>query len=241
MKAIILGAGFGNRLGRNLPKPLIELTPAHTILDRQLNSLAAILPLHDITVVGGYRRELIMRAYPFLSFVYNDLYAETNTAASLAAGLQNINDDVLWMNGDVVFCGTILADFVPDGTQNLVWVSNHPLGDEEIKYTLDSADQIRELSKTVDNGLGEAIGINFVRKQDLSLFKSCLAECAQGDYFERAIELAIARGLKFAPVDVEDRFCVEVDFAEDLERAQGFVTAEAGDVAHRLARPLRTS
>jgi len=241
MKAIILGAGFGNRLGLSLPKPLIELTPAHTILDRQLNSLAAILPLHDITVVGGYRRELIMRAYPFLSFVYNDRYADTNTAASLAAGLQNINDDVLWMNGDVVFCDTILADFAPDGTQNLVWVSNHPLGDEEIRYTLDSAGQIKELSKTVNNGLGEAIGINFVRKPDLSLFKSCLAQCAQADYFERAIELAIARGVKFAPVDVEDRFCVEVDFAEDLERAQEFVRAEARDVAHRLARPLRTS
>ncbi|MFM8842493.1 MAG: phosphocholine cytidylyltransferase family protein, partial [Actinomycetota bacterium] len=41
-----------------------------------------------------------------------------------------------------------------------------------------------------------------------------------GDYFERGLELAIERdGLKVLPVDISDLFAVEVDFQEDLDRA----------------------
>jgi choline kinase len=40
------------------------------------------------------------------------------------------------------------------------------------------------------------------------------------DYFERGIELGIERdSLKFKAVDISDLYAVEVDFAEDLERA----------------------
>ena len=44
------------------------------------------------------------------------------------------------------------------------------------------------------------------------------------DYFERGIELAIAEDkLHVEPVDISDLYAVEVDFAEDLERANLFV------------------
>jgi choline kinase len=40
------------------------------------------------------------------------------------------------------------------------------------------------------------------------------------DYFERGIELAIGNdGLKFQAVDISDLYAVEVDFPEDLDRA----------------------
>ena len=44
------------------------------------------------------------------------------------------------------------------------------------------------------------------------------------DYFERGIELAIEQdGILIEPVDISDLYAVEVDFAEDLERANLFV------------------
>ena len=47
-----------------------------------------------------------------------------------------------------------------------------------------------------------------------------LEECDEQDYFERGIELAIEKdGLQVAPVDISDLFAVEVDFEEDLARA----------------------
>jgi choline kinase len=47
-----------------------------------------------------------------------------------------------------------------------------------------------------------------------------LAECADGDYFERGIELMVERdGVAVLPYDIRDLFAVEVDFEEDLSRA----------------------
>ena len=48
--------------------------------------------------------------------------------------------------------------------------------------------------------------------------------CADNDYFERGLELAIENaGIEIEPVDISDLFAVEVDFQADLDRAnQGF-------------------
>ena len=47
-----------------------------------------------------------------------------------------------------------------------------------------------------------------------------LEECADNDYFERGLELAIEKsGIEIEPVDISDLFAVEVDFQADLDRA----------------------
>ncbi|MDA2984631.1 MAG: phosphocholine cytidylyltransferase family protein, partial [Actinomycetota bacterium] len=76
------------------------------------------------------------------------------------------------------------------------------------------------LSKTVEEALGEAVGINFISSRDKSSLLKNLELCQESDYFERGIELAIeSDGLKVTPVDISDLFAVEVDFQEDLDRA----------------------
>jgi choline kinase len=95
-------------------------------------------------------------------------------------------------------------------------------GAEEIKYSVDRSGAIRNISKTVRNGLGEAVGINFIKQQDLSTFIACLTECTPADYFERAIELAIKRGVSFLPVDIGNDFCTEIDFEEDLQKVKEY-------------------
>jgi choline kinase len=80
------------------------------------------------------------------------------------------------------------------------------------------------LSKTVVGGLGEAVGINFVSAGDKAALVRHLNKVGDQDYFERGIELAIATDkLRFEPVDISDLYAVEIDFAEDLERANLFV------------------
>ena len=47
-----------------------------------------------------------------------------------------------------------------------------------------------------------------------------LAECADGDYFERGLELMIEKdGVRVLPFDIKELFAVEVDFEDDLDRA----------------------
>jgi choline kinase len=224
MKAVILGAGRGDRLGRNIPKPMVILRENVTILDLQLKNLAEILHINDVVVVVGFLRQVIERRHPDLEYVYNDNYAATNTAASLQIGLQGIrNEDVLWLNGDLVFDPRILIPLAHNVLHNLIWVTTGKVGEEEVKYSLDRECHIKEISKSVKPSLGEAVGINFIKKNDLSVFRSCLEECTDLDYFERAIELAINKGVSFLPANVQESFCIEIDFEEDLQKARDFV------------------
>lgn len=94
------------------------------------------------------------------------------------------------------------------------------VADEEVKYTVDAHGCIQQLSKTVIDGLGEAVGINYVSTSDKPTLMEHLARCDDTDYFERAIETAIAeRGLRVRPLDISAYSAVEVDFEEDLARA----------------------
>jgi choline kinase len=107
-----------------------------------------------------------------------------------------------------------------DADQSFVVVNTAKVSDEEVKYTLSADGYIAQLSKQVVGGLGEAVGINFVSSGDKQALIKRLAEVDDQDYFERGIEVGIeSDGLRFQAVDISDLYAVEVDFAEDLERA----------------------
>ena len=225
---VILAAGLGSRLGRSLPKALTELSDGRTIMQQQFDNIrSAFGPDARITVVVGYKFEHIVEAFPTASFVYNEQYDQTNTSKSLLRALRaSTSGGVLWMNGDVVFDPEALrraARLVRD-EQSFVTVNTSKVSDEEVKYTTSAEGYISQLSKQVVGGLGEAVGINFVSKADKPALVRQLAKVDAQDYFERGIELAIEQdGLLCEPVDISDLYAVEVDFAEDLERANLFV------------------
>ena len=94
------------------------------------------------------------------------------------------------------------------------------MGEEEVKYTVDAAGRVALLSKQVEDALGEAVGINFIAARDRADLIRGLESCTDGDYFERGLEIAIERdGTSVVPLDITDLFAVEVDFEEDLTRA----------------------
>ncbi len=218
MKIVILMAGVGARLGHPFPKALTPLRDGLTILDHQLRNLAGANS--DLIGVVGFKRELIMERHPELRYVENPRYDQTNTARSLACALEHVTDeDVLWLNGDVVFDGRIITE-MRRRPQSGMAVVNGPVDDEAIKYQLDGRGRIRAVSKSVAGSPGEAIGINLVRANDLELLKDGLRRCSDQDYFERGIELAIGNGMDVRAVDVSRYPCVEVDFLQDLEAAR---------------------
>lgn len=135
MKAVILAAGMGTRFGTLIPKPLTSLKNEKTILDSQISKLLKIDGLDNVYIVVGYKKELIMEAHPEGIFVYNEAYAQTNTAKSLLTALEKLDDDVIWLNGDVYFDAEIL-NFLRDSETSACLVDTKKCGDEEIKYTL---------------------------------------------------------------------------------------------------------
>lgn len=228
LQVVILAAGMGTRLGRPLPKPLTPLADGRTIMAQQFDNVyQAFGDEARITVVVGYKLEHIIEAFPDAGFVYNDEYDITNTSKSLMRALRASNQGgVLWLNGDVVFDPAALerAAHLIKREQSFISVNTARVADEEVKYTVDHHGYIKELSKTVEGGLGEAVGINYVAAQDKAALLKRLEQVDAQDYFERGIELAIEQdGLLFEPLDISDLYAVEVDFAEDLDRANAFV------------------
>jgi len=223
-QVVILAAGMGSRLGRELPKPLTELGDGRTIMQQQHDNIAAAFGTDvTITTVVGYKLEHIIDAFPDVDYVYNEQYDQTNTSKSLLRALKATGKhSVLWMNGDVVFDPQVLVRVASlvHADRSFVSVNTSTVSDEEVKYTVDAEGFIHQLSKTVAEGLGEAVGINFVSSRDKAVLTRHLARCADQDYFERGIELAIEHdGITVEPVDISDLYAVEIDFAEDLERA----------------------
>ena len=223
-QVVILAAGMGTRLARPLPKPLTELRDGRSIMQQQIDNLkTAFGESYRVMIVVGFKLEAIIERFPAATFVYNEFFDQTNTSKSLLKALRASGDGgVLWLNGDVVFDPQVLVRVTPkiEADQSFVVVNQSKVSDEEVKYTLDANGYINELSKQVVGGLGEAVGINFVAAQDKKALIARLQEVGDQDYFERGIELGIENdGLKFEAVDISDLYAVEVDFAEDLDRA----------------------
>ena len=225
---VILAAGMGTRLARPLPKPLTELRDGRSIMRQQFDNIeSAFGESSRVMVVVGFKLEAIIERFPEATFVYNEFYDQTNTSKSLLKALRASGDGgVLWMNGDVVFDPQVLERVKPlvqAGTSFIV-VNTAKVSDEEVKYTLDADGFIDQLSKQVVGGLGEAVGINFVSGDDKAALITRLAGVEEQDYFERGIEVAIAEdGIKFSAVDISDLYAVEIDFDEDLDRANQHV------------------
>lgn len=224
LQVTILAAGMGTRLGMPMPKPLTPLADGRSIMAHQMDNLHGVFGC-DVrtTVVVGFRPDMIMAAFPDVLFAYNERYESTNTCKSLLKALRaSHRGGVLWLNGDVVFdprlldalTGSIAAD------RTFVCVNTARVGAEEVKYTLGRDGYVDQLSKQVMGGLGEAVGINYISAADKAVLIRQLEQCRDQDYFERGLEAAIAAdGMRVEAVDISAYFAIEVDFTDDLARA----------------------
>jgi choline kinase len=110
--------------------------------------------------------------------------------------------------------------------ESFITVDVSSVSDEEVKYITDADGNILELSKTVPANVaqGEAVGINYVSSKDKKKFLKRLIEVDDQDYFEGAIELTIKQDdVKWTPVDISEFYAVEVDFPDDLVRANASI------------------
>ena len=224
MKLVILAAGMGSRLGKNLPKAIIKLSEENDILACQLNSFNGIIDTENVIVVVGYKKELIIEQHPSLNYVFNANYATTNTSKSLLCALNEISDeDVVFINGDVVFSSET-ARKISHCSETTFMVNTDKTAEEEVKYRLNESGKIIELSKQVINANGEAVGINYISRTDLLIVKKELYNVDDMDYFEKAFENLIKKDvIKILPTYVGDEFVCEVDFEEDLIRASQYL------------------
>lgn len=222
MNTVILAAGKGSRLDMATPKAMVEIEPGSTILDIQLQNLTRHIPLQNISVVVGFMKEKVQASHPELHYICNEYYDTTNTGKSLLRALEELgtDEDILWLNGDVVFDAELIPRLL-EQQKNSVLVDNKKCGEEEVKYNTCPDGCIAELSKAVLRPEGEALGINIIKTPHVALFKKHLTAIGEQDYFEKALENMITHdAIKIIPVNAGDLFCHEIDFPEDLQHVR---------------------
>lgn len=100
---VINAAGCGSRLGRNLPKSLVQIC-GHPILEWQLTVLCRNVDV-VILVVGflGETVAALARAIrPDVKILSNDRWSTTKTAASLSLGASHSKGRCLSLDGDLL-------------------------------------------------------------------------------------------------------------------------------------------
>lgn len=99
---IISCAGMGKRLGRGIPKAVVEVC-GESMLLRTLKLLDDVL---DVRVVVGYQAEKVIKeALSYrrdITFVFNHGYLTTGTGASVLLAARYAKDFIVTIDGDII-------------------------------------------------------------------------------------------------------------------------------------------
>src|SRR5687768_9233257 len=115
MKAIIIAAGRGSRLGPNtdeMPKALVPVL-GRPMLDWVLEAFAeAGFERRDVIFIAGYAEEVVRRRYPDLTFVTNANWASNNILASLLCAREHLSGGFVSSYADIVYEGAVVKKLV---------------------------------------------------------------------------------------------------------------------------------
>jgi len=165
MKAIILAAGMGTRLGsltKNLPKMLLKLNGI-TILDFQLMALKSS-GIRDIIIVSGFKHERVINhvkkcnfcssSEVNIKFVRNEKFYETNNAYSLCLALNSldkIDNEVIILDGDIIFDVGLLDELLNSSYQNVAVCDNSRKATSEDAKVLIKNNYILAIGKEIQS------------------------------------------------------------------------------------------
>tara|TARA_B110000438_G_scaffold249319_1_gene252527 strand:+ start:1625 stop:2356 length:732 start_codon:yes stop_codon:yes gene_type:complete len=236
MQGLILAAGASRRLyplTENKPKCLLDVGGI-PILSHQLNALKKY-NIKEVIIVLGYYQDMIVdyiknnHSEMKLTYVTNEYYLETNTSYSLYLCKDLISlSNTLLMNGDVLYPPALLKLLIDSHYENVLAVDIKQCGDEEVKVTVSKNKRITSIGKEVliKKSLGEFIGVAKLSTHFNNSFTSSLSRLidAEGrtNYFEAAIEPLLDRHELYYE-DVSLLPCIEIDFMEDLKKANELV------------------
>lgn len=163
MRAIILAAGSGRRMGKygeNLPKGMLTFN-GKPLIEWQIDRLRDI-GISDIVIVTGYKAELI--TFKDITYFHNPAFADTNMVETLMCAREALDADVLISYADIVYtrklafmiteCGNDIGVAVDDEWR-AYWMRRYGTTEEDLEtLTVSSNGKITSIGKPVNSSEG---------------------------------------------------------------------------------------
>ena len=245
MKAIILSAGQGSRLGHlvdDRPKCLIEFN-GQSLLDRQLDTLDAC-GVREAVVVTGFHDELVNEAIerrsggPIVRTLFNPFYKVADNTGSLFMAREELAGDCLVWNGDTLVSRALMARVVGNDRAGIcVTIDRKTAYDEDDMKVVEEGGRLRAIGKRISQGVNaESIGLLAFRSGGAERFRDAIDRAmrtAEGTtiWYLRVVH-HLAQNGEVWTVDIEGEEWGEVDFPADVENAQALTARwDAADKA----------
>jgi len=233
MKAIILSAGQGSRLGglvSDRPKCLIQFN-GRTLLDRQLDTLA-VNGVEEAVVVTGFHddrveEELAKRSGgPRVRTIFNPFFKVADNTGSLYMAREELSGDCLVWNGDTLVSDALMARVVANDRAGIcVTIDRKPGYDDDDMKVVEDGGQLRAIGKRLSEGVNaESIGLLAFRAGGAERFRTAIEQALRTPegttiWYLRVIH-HLAQSSEVWTFDIEGEEWGEVDFPPDVETAR---------------------
>ena len=234
MRAVLMAAGVGSRISREISKPksLLDVGNGKALIRHTVELLMA----HgiEVTIIVGYQKELFFEELKGLpvNFVVNPFYRVTNSVASLwfAKDVLNDDDDYLFGNADVFFEEEILK-LLLDCPEEAVMLSDTrraKVGD----YLFGLEDgYIKKYGKELpmEERDCEYVGFGKVKSTYMKRFKEILLQMVDEENYQTWWEVILydyCQEQKVKALDVAPYFWSEIDYIEDYMKIVRYARGE---------------
>ena len=234
MKAIILSAGQGSRLGHMVddrPKCLIDFS-GRTLLDRQLDTLDAN-GVHEAVVVTGFHDDRVEEALarrsggPSVRTIFNPFYKVADNTGSLYMAREELAGDCLVWNGDTLVSTALMRRVVGNARPGIcVTVDRKPAYDDDDMKVIAAEDgRLRAIGKRISEGVNaESIGLLAFRAGGAEQFREAIERAMRTSegttiWYLRVIHHLAQNGDVWT-LDIQGEEWGEVDFPPDVEAAR---------------------
>jgi choline kinase len=234
MKAIILSAGQGSRLGHlvdDRPKCLIDFN-GRTLLDRQLDTLEAN-GVHEVVVVTGFHDELVQQAIarrsggPNVQTIYNPFYKVADNTGSLFMAREELSGDCLVWNGDTLVSQALMSKVVGNDRSGIcVTIDRKDSYDDDDMRVVEDGGLLKAIGKRLDLATvnAESIGLLAFRSGGAELFRENIERAMRTPegttiWYLRVIN-QIAQNAEVWTFDIAGEEWGEVDFPPDVDAAR---------------------
>src|SRR5438270_9476653 len=238
MKAIILSAGQGSRLGHMVddkPKCLIDFN-GRSLLDRQLDTLDAC-GVHEAVVVSGFHDELVEKAVaersggPRVRTVFNPFYKVADNTGSLFMAREELAGDCLVWNGDTLVSRELMRRVVANGCDGIcVTIDRKDAYDDDDMKVVEEGGRLKAIGKRLPLATvnAESIGLLAFRSGGAERFREAIDRAIRTNegttiWYLRVIH-QIAHRSEVWTLDIHGEEWGEVDFPPDVDAARRLTT-----------------